>query len=266
MRHDEQNIEPESPKITWVLATHVVNDYVKKAIESCLRQKFTNFECLIIANGEFAEDVATKIKEWFDCDTRIRIVKTDVRELSFSLSLGIHLAKGELIARMDADDISFDDRLQKQMDFMASNPRVVVLGTQYEIIDQNGLVINRVKLPLSNNEIKRKMYFTNPICHPSVVFRRKDILKVGAYLGGLHAEDYDLWVRLSNFPDIEFANLPTTHLQYRSLGIGNARSNRNAYATMAGTQIRNFLAGHGLYWGVASVLSIFKLIIKSKKN
>ena len=254
-----------TPAVTWLIAAHIANDHLKTAIESCLNQTFRDFECLVIANGADATIVAEQVTTWFGSDDRLRVITTDVRHLNFSLSLGLHLARGPLIARMDADDISLPNRLEHQLSFMSTNPLVAVLGTQYEVIDQAGQVIAAVDLPTTDLAIRKRLYFGNPFCHPSVMLRRGVILEAGGYLGGLHAEDYDLWARLARSENIKFANLPTCLLQYRSAGIGVARRARSAYATMGAAQFANCVAGAGWPWGIAALISLSKAMIRGQR-
>jgi glycosyltransferase involved in cell wall biosynthesis len=246
------------------MCSNVSTNLVKIAIESCLTQSFSDFELIFVANGPDASSVAKSVKEWFKQDLRVRVFQTDVRQLSFSLSLGLHFARAELIARMDSDDVSCPDRLQHQFAFMAENPEVVVLGSCYEIIDENGNVVRTVQVPNSNLSIRRGLLKGNPFCHPSVMFRRKAILQSGGYIGGPYAEDYDLWARLSLNPQHLFANLDKVLLGYRMVGAGMARRSRSAYASMAASQFRNFLIGGGIQWLFATLVSVGKLIIRSK--
>ena len=117
--------------------------------------------------------------------------------------------------------------------------------------------------PTSNDQIRRAFLRGNPLCHPSVMFRRKAVLDVGGYLGGLYAEDYDLWVRLSVAPENQFASLDEVCLGYRSVGVGVARRSRFAYATMAAAQLRSFINGQGLVWAVAALFTIVKAFVRS---
>lgn len=251
------------PAVSWLLCTHVINDQLHQALQSCLDQTFLDFELVVVANGPAAEDIASAVREWAGDDLRVRVFTTEVRHLIFSLSLGLHHARAPLIARMDADDLSKSDRLERQVAFMRAHPAVVVLGSAYEVIDGEGRRQKTVHPPTSNDQIRRALLWGNPLCHPSVMFRREAVLDVGGYLGGLHAEDYDLWVRLSVAPENQFANLDEVCLGYRSVGVGVARRSRFAYATMAAAQFRNFINGQGLVWAVAALFTTVKAFVRS---
>jgi glycosyltransferase involved in cell wall biosynthesis len=254
------------PAVSWLLCTHVADEQLRLALQSCLDQTFTDYELVIVVNGPSAETVAVAVRTWVGSDPRVRIFTTEVRHLIFSLSFGLHHARAELIARMDSDDLSKSYRLERQVAFMQHHPDVTVLGSAYEIIDAEGRPQQKVLLPTSAIGIRRALLRGNPLCHPSVIFRRKAVLDAGGYLGGLHAEDYDLWVRLSNDPVNQFANLDEVCLGYRSVGVGTARRSRSAYASMAAAQFRNFINGQGLSWAFAALLSTLKAFIRSSPD
>lgn len=253
-----------SISVSWLLCTHVANEYLRLAINSCLAQTFHDFELLIIANGSNAEEIASTVSDWFGDDPRLRIFTTEVRHLVFSLNLGLHHARGDLIARMDGDDISKPDRLERQVSFMLTHPEVAVLGTSFNIIDEQGNEQRQMRQPITDKAIRKKLLISNPFCHPTIMFRRNLVLDVGGYLGGLHAEDYDLWTRLALIKSCEFRNLPDTCLGYRVFGISNVRRSRLAYASVAAAQFRNFILGFGLRWLASSFFTVVKAFIRSK--
>lgn len=254
------------PAVSWLLCTHVADEQLRLALQSCLEQTFTDYELVVVVNGPSAESGAVAVQTWFGSDPRVRIFTTEVRHLIFSLSLGLHHARAPLVARMDSDDLSKSYRLERQVAYMSQHPEVTVLGTAYEIIDAGGRPQQTMSLPTTDAEIRRALLRGNPLCHPSVMFRRKAVLDVGGYSGGLHAEDYDLWVRLSNDRCNQFANLPDICLGYRSVGVGNARRSRSAYASVAAAQFRNYIQGHSFKWAFAALLSTLKAFVRSSPD
>jgi glycosyltransferase involved in cell wall biosynthesis len=250
------------PAVSWLLCTHVADAQLREALASCFAQTHSDFECVVVVNGAKAEAVADTVHSWFGNDARLRVATTPVRHLTFSLSLGLHLSRAPLVARMDGDDIATPDRLARQVEFMHANPAVSVLGSDFERIDATGRRIDIVTLPHDDAEIRKALIRRNPLCHPSVMFRREYVLAAGGYLGGIYAQDYDLWVRLAVNPETKFANLPHVCLRYRMVGVGTARKARWAYASMAAAQYRNFAAGAGLNWALAALITTVKAMLR----
>lgn len=251
------------PAVSWLLCTHVADEQLREALGSCLAQSHIDFECVVVVNGSAAASVADTVRAWFGGDVRLRVATTPVRHLTFSLALGLHLARAPLVARMDGDDIAIPDRLARQVEFMHAHPAVAVLGSDYERIDAAGQRVDTVTLPHDDAAIRKALLRCNPLCHPSVMFRRQVVLASGGYLGGIYAQDYDLWARLAVDPAVQFANLPHVCLRYRVVGVGTARKARWAYASMAASQYRNFVAGAGLRWALAALITTAKAFLRS---
>lgn len=231
-----------TPLVSWLLCAHKLHEYLFQAIDSCLSQTMKDFELVIVLNGDQRNVIFERICEKYKTDKRVRLFTTEIRYLTFSLNLGLHHARAEYVARMDADDISTPDRLEKQVNFMEKNSYISVLGTSYNIIDEQGMIVKSVRPPLSNDRIKKQLKYRNPICHPSVMYKRRVIVNAGGYMGGIYAEDYDLWLRLATHKDIIFANLDHICLNYRSFGIGEARNNLISYSSVAATMMCELLS------------------------
>ena len=199
----------QKPKITVLMPVYNGEAYLSEAVDSILNQTFTDFEFLIINDG--STDRTKQILESYT-DYRICLVHQKNIGLIKSLNKGILLSKGELIARMDADDISEHNRLQMQFEFMASNPEVAVCGSWAKIF---GEVENLWKYPLNHDEICCKQLFSSSIVHPSVIMRRSVLLNSNLFYeeNAFWAEDYDLWVRISK--DHKLANIDKVLLHHR---------------------------------------------------
>jgi glycosyltransferase involved in cell wall biosynthesis len=255
----------EEPAISWVLCAHVVDKQLLAALRSCFEQTFSDFECIVVANGIHADVVAKEVQDWFGHDDRLKIIKTSLKHLTFSLSLGLHAARAPLIARMDADDIATTGRLAFQAEYLSRHPDVDIVGSDYEIIDLSGSIVKTIKVPKSNEEIRKSLYFGNPICHPSVMFRKSAVLEVGGYLGDVFAQDYDLWCRLARDDSVVFSNVSFICVQYRSSGVGSARGARLAYSAMAASQLRNFLAEGRWRWLIGAISTAFKALFWARR-
>ncbi|MGN7872176.1 glycosyltransferase [Roseateles sp. 22389] len=257
---------PAAPTVSWVLCTNRLDALLDRAIASCLDQTLSDFELLIVTNGPDAASIATELRRRHAMDTRVRVIVSSLHLLNFNLSLGLHEARGRYIARMDADDISTPDRLALQVDHLMRHPRVVAVGSNFQWVDATGQRHQEVRMPVTDEAIRRQLYWRNPLCHPSVMFRREVVATLGGYLGGRNAEDYDLWARLSLQPECEFANIDRTLLFYNVEPTGPARRSRDGYANMAAAQLRNFLISGRLLWLVAVIVSCVKLLLRTRRH
>lgn len=252
-------------RVTWLLCTNREDKLLYRAINSCLNQTVQDFNIIIIVNGKYAEIIFNKLTDFYKENKKVQVVITPINFLNFSLSLGLHLATTPFVARMDADDVSHPDRLAQQLDFMEKNPDVVVLGSSYQLIDQDGTIHGQIDLPQTNDKIRKALTIGNPICHPAVMLRRSPILEIGAYLGGRNAEDYDLWLRVATNTKWHFANLSAPLVSYNVSPNGSARRSREAYANMAGAQLRQFLVTRDIRWLVGAILTSLKSFFRSSR-
>ena len=204
------NFANNNPKVTVLMPVYNGEKYLREAIDSILNQTFTDFEFLIINDG--STDSSVEIINSYD-DSRIRLIHNEKNlKLVASLNKGMDLARGKYIARMDCDDISLPDRIEKQVIFMDENPDIVVTGTWVENIDINGDFINIVKPPVGG-DMESLYWRPSPLIHPSVMMQKNIIEKYKYDLAFMHAEDYELWLRISKKYKID--NIPEVLLKYR---------------------------------------------------
>lgn len=167
------------------------------AIESILNQTYTDFEFIIILDNPDNLEHIKIINEYQKKDNRIRFFINEKNiGLTASLNKGIMMAKGNIIARMDADDIAVEDRLMKEFNFLQNDKSIRLVSTNKMIIDNNGIVVsNSGNMPTNTKKIIKSLLVINFILHPGVMYYRDDIIKLGLYREIKAAEDYDLWLR-----------------------------------------------------------------------
>ena len=188
--------------------------HLSTAIESILSQTFTDFK--LIAIDDCSADSSLSILQSYH-DKRILIVENDQhRGVAAVLNQGLALADGELVFRMDADDVSFPNRLQCQIDFMKENPNISVCGSDTDLIDKKGSIIGHRDTKKGDQRIKIALFLgETSLAHPAVAIRNA-ILETHQIQYSEHypyAEDYEIWCRCSTFSTYE--NIPKTLLQYR---------------------------------------------------
>ena len=208
----------QSPAISVILPVYNAEAYVREAVESILAQSFTDFECIIINDGS-TDGSGVILRELAARDTRIVLVERPNDGLVSALNEGIKIARAELIARMDADDVTMPERFALQHARMIQEPELAVLGSFFNIIDRDGAIIRLYdNLPLTPAAAMRFVKHGCPVHHPTVMMRQDAALKAGGYRKAFcHAEDYDLWLRMSDL-GYAIANLPQPLLNYRVHG------------------------------------------------
>lgn len=198
------------PIISVLLPAYNSGLYIKEAISSILNQTFTDFELLIFNDG--SNDNTEEIILSFN-DERIIYKKyaCNVGYLSL-LNEGIEMAKGNYIARMDADDISMPTRFESQIAFLEENPDVGICGTWMEIIGKDSEV---ARTPVSFEDVVYVMFFGSPMAHPTIMMRMDLIqkFKLRYEIFFYYAEDYQLFSEA--FFHFKLANLPLVLLKYR---------------------------------------------------
>lgn len=200
-----------TPLISVLMPVYNGEKFLREAIESILQQTFTDFEFLIINDGsaDRSEDIILSYS-----DKRIHYIKNDSNlGLIATLNKGVDACIGTYIARMDADDISLPFRFQKQIEFMNTNSDVGVVGSDYVSFSET----NERKLTAIHNKnaVKATLLFASCLCHPSVMIRRTILVESGLRFSDdkKHAEDFDLWTRLSKYTHL--ANVNDVLFRYR---------------------------------------------------
>ncbi len=197
--------------LSVVMAVYNGEKYIKEAIDSILNQSYTDFEFIIINDG--STDNTLAILESYH-DQRIKVISHQNVGHSKSLNVGIKEAKGEYIARIDADDRSLPERFSKQMDFLSIHPEVVLVGSNANIVDDDGNFLYTTQLSrLIDNAKIFEDY--NPFISSSVIFKKDSCLKCGGYNEEIvhHFEDKLLWANM--FHQGKLVNLNDILIDYR---------------------------------------------------
>ncbi|MEK9495341.1 glycosyltransferase [Photorhabdus sp. P32] len=214
------------PAISVIMSVFNGQEFLFEAINSILEQTFKNYE-FIIVNDASTDKTSNILSEFAVKDKRIKIINNAKNMgLARSLNIAISEAKGNFIARMDADDYSYPDRLLIQYQHMSKHSDTIVCGTSMRTYEE---LRNKVP-PLSHEEIVSSIVFDCPFYHPTVMIRKDILLKSGIIYPEDYekAQDYGLWTELfliSINNNYKFINLPDTLLKYRT----HPNKNRNEY-------------------------------------
>ncbi len=205
-------------------------EFLLPALESIVRQTYRDLEILVIDDGSVdgAVDAAVAAVG----DQRVRVLRHANIGLAPSLNRGIREAAGEYLARMDADDIAVPDRIERQVAVLAAERDVVMVGGQIIRLVGEGERETGTRFPLDHDRIVRGLLATEHVlCHPAVTMRTDAARRIGGYWAYGPAEDWDLFLRISEVGRI--VNIPSTVLEYRFHASGiNASSMARVRANM----------------------------------
>ncbi len=229
------------PKISVILPFFNAEKTLPSAIKSILDQTFTDFEFLLIDNNstDNSLQIANKLAEK---DVRIRVLSENKTGVANAMNCGLKNASGELIARMDADDIAYPDRLSKQYKFLVEHSEIGLLGTEVKYIShqKNTAGFKRfVKWVNSfhNSEaIELRRFIEIPIVNPTIMFRRVLFEKYGGCLDGDFPEDYEMQLRYLSV-GVKMAKLPDELLEWHDYPTRLTRNDQR-YSTDAFFKIK----------------------------
>lgn len=202
-------------KISILLPVYNAKDYLKQSIESILASTEKDFELLAIDDG--SQDGSLEILQSFaQQDSRVKILSQNHGGIVKALNYGLKESRGQYIARMDADDVSYGNRFTKQMQYLEAHPEVVAVGSWVRFIDRENRPFFIYQTPVSFQEIQHALWQGNggALVHPAVMIRREAIEALGGYREEYRSlEDLDLYIRLLAIGELH--NIPEVLLDYR---------------------------------------------------
>jgi Glycosyl transferase family 2 len=203
-----------TPALSVIMSVYNGAAHLYPCVQSILQQDFADFEFLILNDGSI-DGSAGILREMAKADQRITLIERENRGLVASLNELIDAAKAPLLARMDCDDIAMPNRFSMQTAYLAQNSSIGILGSNTHDLDEDGKIIGATdNYPLDAAKARSVLKDGPPVCHPSVMMRAALVRQLGGYRPAFrHAEDYDLWLRVSLRTEI--ANLPDRLLLYR---------------------------------------------------
>ncbi len=254
----------ENIPISVVMSVYNGERYLALAIESILKQTFTDFEFIIVDDG--STDRSLKIiRKYEKKDSRIRVLIQENQGLAAALNNGAALARGKYIARMDDDDISLPQRLALQYEFMESHPEVSASGGSVILINKWGDEYNQWTpeidpSKIDDNHIKSG---ATSLFHPSTIIRKTSLAEVNWYSTDLrYAQDLDLWLKLGERGIL--TNLPDALIKYRfhnNIATCRHQQEQNDCALLAVTRARQ---RRGIT--DASPISVSKVVVPDIKT
>lgn len=230
MNADGEKMSKDSPPITVIMSVFNGCQWLSESIESVLKQTFTNFEFIIVDDGSTDNSVEI-IKRYKSQDSRIHLISKDNSGLADSLNRAIQIARGQWIARLDADDICEPMRLEKQFIFSQHNRSVVFIGTGHSVINSQGQVEGIYSYPTSHEQLLSNLINIRKYpAHSSAFFKADTVRALGGYRPRMkRSQDCDLWLRLSEMGRLASLKEPLIRLRYHSEQISDIGGSKGQF-------------------------------------
>jgi glycosyltransferase involved in cell wall biosynthesis len=208
-----------SPLVSVLLPCYQAAETLDQALDSLARQTFCDFEILAVDDGS-TDATPAILDSWARRDRRLRLIRRRHTGIIEALNTSLAESRGTYLARMDADDISALERLERQAAFLDTHPDIAIVSCLVtgfpagQIRTGFQLYIEWLNSLLEDSDIRREMFVESPIAHPSAMLRREWLEKIGGYQERGWPEDYDLWLRLY-LAGARFAKVPAELLAWR---------------------------------------------------
>ncbi len=237
-----------TPSISVMMPVYNGERYLAPAVESILGQTVRDFEFLIIDDGS-TDDSLKMLQDYAARDSRIVLTSRENKGHVVSLNEMLAAARGEFLARMDADDISLPARFEKQLRFLRNHEDILAVGTAQQWIDPKDRPLRRFHPPEKHEEIDAAhlQKCEGVICHPSVMMRRKPVVDCGGYNETrFGAEDLDLWLRLAEIGRLANLDEILIHYRFHSKKMGWIQKDRQMRSAIAAVEAAGVRRGQPL--------------------
>ena len=243
------------PRISVIMAVWNARRYLAKCLLSMARQTIRDYEFIIVDDGS-TDGSRKMVERWAHQDDRIRLIVRENRGLTRSLNEALALARGDYIARMDADDISLPNRLELQQAFLDQHPECVGVGAEVLLIDPEGWPIAPRGHVQTHEEICRKLLQGNggALSHPAVMMRKSVLRAIGGYDERFAvAQDFDLFLRLAEVGRLE--NLPDVLLLWRQSKQSVNQTRHDQWNEVKRLALQNAMQRRGIHLDIQAILA-----------
>ena len=207
------------PAVSILMPCYNVTTTVNEALASLVQQTFTDYEIILVDDGS-TDGTLEHLMEWITRDPRIIVLANPHMGIIPALNAGLDACHSPIIARMDADDLSAPNRLERQVEMLESHPELALVTCRVRGFPEENLgaefraYIHWLNSLQTGEDIANGMFLKSPLAHPSVAYRLDWVEHVGGYQDHGWAEDYDLWLRLS-LAGAKFGKVAEVLLEWR---------------------------------------------------
>jgi Glycosyl transferase family 2 len=237
---DPFDLRALGPEVERKMVTVLMSVYntpprmLARAVPSILDQSVRGFEFLILDDGSTDLSTVACLAAFAAADSRIRLLLEPHRGLTATLNRGLDLARGELIARQDADDWSEPRRLERQVAYLSGHPEIALLGSAAWTHQDDETPLWPVRMPLTQEPILEAFWRGNPFVHGAVMFRASAARALGGYREELPcSQDYDFFWRLAQSAGAANLGEPLYHYRYSAHSVSAHRAVEQARAHAA---------------------------------
>lgn len=216
-----------APFVSVLMSCYNASRWLDESIQSVLNQSYGDFEFIIVDDGS-EDDTLSIVRRYASKDDRIVVIAKTNTGLADSLNVGIKQARGEWIARLDADDLSEPERLEKQVQAALSNPALVYIGTGLVLIDGQGQIAGAHHYPRAHGKLVEHLQTARKFpAHSSAFYRSDAVRSIGGYRLRIHrAQDWDLWLRLSEIGELACLGEPLVRVRKHADQVSHDESGR----------------------------------------
>jgi glycosyltransferase involved in cell wall biosynthesis len=216
-----------APFVSVLMSCYNASRWLEESIQSVLNQSYGDFEFIIVDDGS-EDDTLSIVRRYASKDDRIIVITKPNTGLADSLNVGIKQARGKWIARLDADDVSEQTRLEKQVRFVMTKPNLVFVGTGLTEVDENGRKLSTHRYPLVHRQLVRHLVTAQKFPpHSSALYRAKAVRSVSGYRTRIRrSQDRDLWLRLSEIGELACLDEPLVKVRKHADQISHEESGR----------------------------------------
>ena len=256
--------QKEDSNIDILMPIHNGEKYLSESLQSILQQTDGNWRLVVVLDR--CTDESENILRQIIPIEKLLLVSQNSGSLGEKLNFGLEYATSELVMRFDCDDVMHPQRIEIQRRFFMNNPKISVVGSGLTVIDENGEILGITRLPVSPIELRRSLIVKCTIMHPSVMYKRSDVLSVGGYTTAIDAEDWELWMRMA-IAGFSFANLEETLVAYRvhSEQTSRKRIAGSSLRTIQSSQIKLARYCQSSFLGIFSAVNLALQMSQSKR-
>lgn len=244
-------------------------NYIQESIMSILNQATSGNVEIVVIDDQSTDATSEIVRSMAIQNGNIKLMTSPKNGISNALNFGILKSQSEIIIRLDADDVMQPGRIQSQVNFLQTFPEYVLTGGQIQIFGDLAILPKPNKYPIENKDILRMLCWGNPFAHPTVAFRKSDVINAGLYNPNFDgAEDYELWSRFATIGKLHNSSQILTKYRVHSGQITRKKQRKSEVATFRAQLniLKRSICDFQIEYSFLTLLSLTLRMLKLAKN